>query len=103
MIAKVGDIKTVTMVELPSPANNYLTRYGATAQLFASALYDENPVAVVLVIAGFMLLLLLLIVKVYIRKKQPLDTLWIWFIDTCKYGVKRFKELFFKNGTKNEK
>jgi len=98
MIAKIGDIKTVTMVELPSPANNYLTRYGATVQLFASAMYDENPVAVVLVIAGFMLLLLLLIVKIYLVKKQPLDTLWMWFSDTGKYGVKRFKELFFKNG-----
>lgn len=96
MIAKIGDIKTVTMVELPSPANNYLMRYAATAQLFASAMYKENPVAVVLVIAGFVLLILLLFVRIYLRKKLLLDTIWKWLSDIGKYAVKRFKELFRK-------
>ena len=94
MIAKINDVNTATIVELPSPANNYLTRYGATVQLFAIAMYEENPVAVVLVIAGFVLLIFLLIVKIYLRKKQPIDTLWKWLSDIGKYAVKRFKELF---------
>jgi Icc protein len=82
------------MVELPSPANNYLTRYAATAQLFGSAMYEENPVAVVFVIVGFMLFILLLIFKIYLRKKQPLDNMWTWLSDIGKYAVKRFRELF---------
>jgi hypothetical protein len=79
---------------LPSPANNYITRYGATIQLFANAMYEENPVAVVFVIAGSVLLLLLLIIKIYLWKSQPFNTLGIWLLDTGKYAVKRFKELF---------
>ena len=94
MIAKIGDINSTTMVELPSPANNYLIRYAATVQLFASAMYEENPVAVVLVIVGLVLLMLLLIIKIYLLKKQPLDTLWKWLRDIFKYGIKHFKELF---------
>ncbi|WP_291636604.1 metallophosphoesterase [Clostridium sp.] len=100
MIAKIGDIKSVTMVELPSPANNYLTRYTATAQLFGSAMYEENPVAVVFVIIGFVLFIFLLIIKIYLRKKQPLDNVWKWFSDIGKYAVKRFRELF-RNSDKN--
>src|SRR5665648_693 len=99
IIAKIGDISTETIVELPSPANNYLARYSATAQLFANAMYEENPVAVVFVIAGLILLLILLIIKLYLWKKQPIETLWKWLSDTGKFAVKRFKELFStKNG-----
>lgn len=94
MIAKIGDISTATIVELPSPANNYLTRYGATVQLFANAMYEENPVAVVFIIAGFILLLLLLIIKIYLRGKEPIDTFGKWLLDTGKYAVKHFKELY---------
>lgn len=96
MIAKIGNATSVTMVELPSPPNNYLARYGATIKLFASAMYEENPISVILVIIGFVLLILLLIIKIYLRKKQPLDSLWRWLSDIYKYGVKRFKELFSK-------
>ena len=56
-------------------------------------MYEENPVAVVFVIVGF-LLLILLIIKIYLRKKQPLDNVWKWLSDIAKYAVKRFKELF---------
>lgn len=94
MIAKIGDINTATIVELASPANNYLARYTATIQLFANAMYEENPVSVVLVIAGLVLLILLLLVKIYLQKKQPLDTFGKWLLDVGKYAVKRFKELF---------
>jgi len=94
IIAKVGDISTETIVELPSPANNYLARYAATTQLFAIAMYEENTVSVVFVIAGFILLLILLIIKLYLWKKQPIETLWNWLGDVGKFAVKRFKELF---------
>jgi hypothetical protein len=59
MIKEFSDINKIAVVELPSPANNYLARYGAAIQLFASAMYEENPVAVVLILAGFILLILL--------------------------------------------
>lgn len=94
IIAKIGNINTVTIVELASPANNYLTRYGATIQLFAVSIYEENPVAVVLVIAGLVLLLLLLLIKIYLQKKRPLDTFGKWLFDIGKYAVKHYKELF---------
>jgi hypothetical protein len=96
MIARLGNTDRITMVELPSPVNNYLSRYAATIQLFASAMYKENPVAVVLVIIGLALLALTLIIKIYLWKKQPLDTLWKWLRDIGKYAVKRFRELFDK-------
>jgi len=57
-------------------------------------MYEENPVAVVFVIAGVVLLLLLLIIKIYLWKSQPFNTLGRWLLDTGKYAVKRFKELF---------
>lgn len=98
MIGEFGDINKITVVELPSPANNYIARYAATVQLFASAMYEENPVAVVFIIIGFALLILLLVIKFYLRKKQPLDTLWKWLSDIIKYAIKRFKELFSKKG-----
>jgi Ni,Fe-hydrogenase III component G len=50
LIMKMGDINTAIMVQLPSPANNYLTRYATTAKLFTNAMFDENPAAVILVI-----------------------------------------------------
>lgn len=94
MISKFRNSNSITMVELPSPANNYIIRYSATAQLFATALYKENPVAVIFVIAGLVLLVFLLIVKIYLREKEPIDTLWKWLKDTIKYAVNRFKELY---------
>lgn len=96
IIADFGDINKVTVVEFPSPANNYISRYLATAQLFASAMYEENPVSVVFIIISFALLILLLVIKIYLRKKQPINTLGKWIIDTVKYSTKHFKELFPK-------
>ena len=60
LIEKVDNVKTSTVIELPSPANNYIARYVATAQLFANAMYEENPIAVVFVITGIVLLLIFL-------------------------------------------
>lgn len=94
MIAKIGDIKTTTMVELPSPGNNYLLRYSATIQLFANAMYKENPVSVVLIIFGSIVFLLLLIIRFYLWKQNKIDTIFKWIADIGKYAVKRFKELF---------
>jgi len=96
LIAKIGDINSVTMVELPSPANNYVVRYWATVQLFAEAMYEENPVSVVFIISGFVLLILVMIVKIYLWKKQLFDKIGKWLSDIGKYSVKRFKELFGK-------
>jgi len=94
LIAKIGDIKTVTVVELASPANNYLARYQAAAQLFATAMYEENPLAVILVITGLVLLALLIGIEIYLWKKKPLDAFGRWLLDVGKYGVKHFREVF---------
>jgi 3',5'-cyclic-AMP phosphodiesterase len=96
MIANIGDANTVTMVELPSPANNYASRYWATVQLFAKAIYDENPVSIVLIVSGFALLILILIARIYLWKKETFNKTGRWLSDTGKYAVKRFKELFIK-------
>lgn len=96
MIAKIGDINTTTMVELPSPANTYVSRYKATAELFLEAMYDENPVTVILMGIGCTALLLLILLRIYLWKKEPLDTLGQWLIDTGSYAAKRFRELFPK-------
>jgi len=96
MIAKMSDANTATIVELPSPASNYLARYGATIQLFANAMYEENPVTVIFIIAGLVLLLISVILKIYLAKKNLFDFLWKWLRDIIKFAVKRFKELFSK-------
>lgn len=70
MVTKVGDAGSMTMVELPSPPSNYISRYGAVAQLFAKALYRENPIAVGLVLAGLVLFGVLLLLKLYLSKKD---------------------------------
>ena len=100
MIAKIGDIKTTTMVELPSPANNYVTRYLATIQLFASAMYKENRVAVIFIVAGFALFISLVIIKIYLWRKNSFDTFSGWIRDSGKYSGKRFKQLFGRSKDK---
>jgi Icc protein len=97
MIANIGDANKITMVELPSPANNYIMRYWATVQLFAKAMYEENPVSVVLIVSGFALLILFLFARIYLWKKQTFKKTGTWLMDTGKYAVRRFKELFGKN------
>lgn len=96
MISGFEDPKSVTMVELPSPANNYITRYGATIKLFSKAMYEENPIAVIFIVAGFVLFLILLLIKLYLWRSRPFNTLFRWLLDIVKYSVKRFKELFIK-------
>ncbi|MGE5398481.1 MAG: metallophosphoesterase family protein [Chitinophagales bacterium] len=97
MIAKIGDVNTTTMVELPSPANDYLTRYVATAQLFAVAMYEENTIAVILILAGLGFLLLLLIIKIYLRNQQQLKILGKWLSESAKFAANRYRELFHNN------
>lgn len=94
IIARLRGGNTEMIVELPSPANNYVSRYGATVTLFATALYKENPLAVVLVGAGLGLFVLLLILKFYLWKQ--FGTLWEWIKESAKFSKKRFKEMFNK-------
>lgn len=93
MIAKT-DESNLTMIELPSPTNNYLSRLLATANLFINAMYKENPSAVILISIGFILLLLLLLLKLYFRRKKFFDHLGQWIYDVIKYASKHFKEMF---------
>jgi hypothetical protein len=94
LIAKAGTTNTLTMVQLPSPANLILQRYGATVSLFAQAMYKENQAAVVLFIAGLVLLALLLLVLLFLRLKDRLALLWILIKDTGRYIAKRHRELY---------
>jgi hypothetical protein len=98
MIAKIGDVNTITMVELPSPANNYVARYLATVKLFAQAMYDENPATVVLMLASLALLILVLVLKLYIWKKRTFNSIGKWLADTARFAVRDFREVFKKTG-----
>lgn len=97
LIAKIGDLNTTTMVELPSPANTYISRYLATAKLFTEAMYQENPVTFILISIGLIALIFLIVLRLYLWKQEPIDTLGKWLSDTGKYAIKRFRELFEKN------
>jgi hypothetical protein len=96
MIMKMAGDRSARIIELPSPGNQYILRYAAAAQLFANAIYKENPVAVVLVILGFVLLLIVLILKIYLWKKHLFNNLGVWLKDTAKFSKNRFKEIFSK-------
>jgi hypothetical protein len=98
MIAKIGDINAITMVELPSPANNYVTRYAATLKLFAQAMYDENPATVILVITSLALLIVVLVLKLYIWKRKTFQSIGKWLADTGRFAVRDFREVFKKTG-----
>lgn len=94
LIAKIGTRDSITMVQLPSPANLLMQRYATTVSLFAEAMYDENRTAVVFFIIGLILLVLLLVLLLCIKLNHRLALSWILIKDTGKYISKRFKELF---------
>jgi hypothetical protein len=93
LIAKAGASDTITMVQLPSPANLLLQRYAATASLFAQAMYRENRLAVVLFLSGVILLVLLLLLLLVMKGKERLASSWILIKDTGRYIVRRHREL----------
>ena len=94
LIQSIGEPSTTVMVELPSPANQYLTRYAATVQLFATSMYEEHPLSVTLILTALSLLLILLILKFYLSKKDHLHTGVAWLRDVWNYSVSHYKELF---------
>jgi len=94
LIAKTDTKNSITMVQLPSPANLLLKRYATTVSLFAEAMYKENTVAVIFFITGLVLLALLLLILLIIKLNHRLALLWVLIKDTGKYTAKRFKELF---------
>ena len=93
LIAKLGD-PTITIVELPSPANTLVARYSATAALFAKAMYRENRMAATFFLIGVGLFVLLLLTLIVLRLRR--SKLWILVRDTGKSAGKRFKELYPK-------
>ncbi len=94
LIAKAGATATLTMVQLPSPANLLLKRYGATASLFAEAMYKENRATVILFIAGLVLLVLLLLLLLFLKLEARLAVLLMLIKDTGRYIAKRYRELY---------
>lgn len=93
MIAKVDGGNTATMVELPSPANNYVARYISTANLFITAMIDENPVAAAFLFTGAVLFILLILIRIYLGHKRGFHTFGKWLKDMAVYGVKHFRDL----------
>lgn len=94
LVARIGDSNTMTMVELPSPANNYIPRFTAAARLFYEAFYQENPASAVLILVGLAILVLLILIKLYLRKKQSFNKIGKWLGEVGKFAVKRHNELF---------
>lgn len=94
LIVKTGIRDSLTMVQLPSPANILLKRYAATASLFAEAMYKENRAAVIFIIIGLVLIALLVLLLLYIKFDHRLALLWTLVKDAGKYISKRFRELF---------
>lgn len=94
LIAKAGDANTLTMVQLPSPADLLLQRYWATVTLFAQAMYHENQTAVVLFISGLVLLVLLLLLLLFLKCKHRLSVFWVLMKDTGRFMAKRHSELY---------
>jgi hypothetical protein len=98
LIVRADTRNSVTMVQLPSPANLLIKRYAATASLFAKAMYRENTAAVIFFIIGFVLLAVLLLLLISIKFNHRLSLLWILIKDTAKYIAKRYRELYRRKG-----
>lgn len=94
MITKTGSENTITMIQLPTPANILLQRFLFTASMFAEAMYKENRAAVILFVAGLIFLLLLLFLLVFLRFNKQLYLFWILIKDSAGYLSKRFGELY---------
>ncbi len=96
IIRNIDDGSGITIVELPSPTNTYLVRYGTAVKIFVIAMYDENQATVVFGLVSFVLLILLLLGRIYVRGKLFFHKIAGWLRDTAKYAAKRYNELFFK-------
>lgn len=94
LVAQMKDPKALMMVELPSPANYSVARYTATVKLFAKAMYQENQLAVILLLIAFVLLVALLILKLYVWRRNAVHTFGTWLVDTGKFAAQRFRTLF---------
>lgn len=94
IVSSFKEPRQSTVIELPSPVNTTAARYLATVQLFAGAMFEENPVAVANVLFGFTLLLISIILKLYYWKKDPINKIGKLAVDIGKYSVKEFKEEF---------
>lgn len=97
IIAPLDTSNVNTIIQSPSPANNYIMRYVATIELFATAMAKENPISILFFKISFGLLLILLILRIYLIRKQSIEKLIILARDIGKYGYLRFKELFKNN------
>ena len=86
----------MTLVQLPSPANNMLTRFVTAATLFAVAIYRENPVPVVLILSGLALLAVLIILQLSIRHQPRLKRIWLLVHDTGRFFMQRRREIYKK-------
>lgn len=91
-----------TRVELSSPANSILVRYAETAKLFALAIYRENPVAVVLILAGLILLGVQLGLLIYFKKQPFFNKLVHWLSNIVVFAIKDFSRLFMNKHPQDE-
>lgn len=96
LIADFADPDRLLMVEMPSPANNLISRYSATFQLFALAMYRENPLAVTLILTGAILLIVLILLKVIMWNRRMIIEIAKWLINVGRYAIKEFRVHFSK-------
>lgn len=81
----------LTQVQLPSPGNQILKRYGATLLLFAKAMYKENKAAVIFMLTGLGFLVLLLLLLLYLKLEDRLARLWSVLKDTGHFLADRYR------------
>lgn len=88
---------SLTMIQLPSPVNQFLPRYAATVGLFGEALYAENKTAVVWLLIGLAALGILILFSFIIWLNRCVPALSRLIKDVGKYTAHRFKELFIQH------
>lgn len=96
IVESIDHQKPMTIMELPSPANTAVARALATIKLFAVAMYDENPLAVVLILGGFVLLIFAILLRLYFWKKPFWDNSGHWLKDIARFSKEDFQQRFRK-------
>ncbi len=92
LVIKPDQPGLLTQVQLPSPQNQILKRYGATVVLFAKAMYKENQAAVIFILSGLGFLVLLVLALLYLKLEDRLARLWAVLKDTGRFMLERFRD-----------
>lgn len=92
LVAKVSSPDTLTVVELPSPANLLWARYTTTISLFAEAMFIENKLSVILFMTAFFLMIMLIVIFIYIRFKKRATPLLSALKESASFFIKDYRK-----------